>query len=99
MKILEAALSNENPRPKQHHYEAERKLVDAEISLASSLEKLSEVEERLGLGRDADHRLEQAAELEDRARSHVDHLRHELEAEAQVNREDSETEREVLEAD
>jgi hypothetical protein len=82
---MEAALNDESAPSRQHHHEVERHLVDAEISLASSLERLSEVEERIGLGGDADHRLEQAAELQDRARSHADHLRHELEGEEATN--------------
>lgn len=72
-------MSDETEKQNQHHYEVERHLVDAEIDLAESLEKLSEVEERMGLRSDADHRLEQAAELQDRARHHADQLRHELE--------------------
>jgi bifunctional DNA-binding transcriptional regulator/antitoxin component of YhaV-PrlF toxin-antitoxin module len=74
-------LSHNSDPARQHHYDVERHLVDAEISLADSLERLSAAEERIGLDSDADHRLEQAAELQDRARNHADHLREELEHE------------------
>jgi hypothetical protein len=63
------------------HYEVERKLVDAEIDLAEALEDLGRAETRMGLRADADHRLQQAAELERRAKEHADHLRSELEEE------------------
>lgn len=63
------------------HQDIERQLVDAEIGLARELEELANVEARMGLETDSDHRLEQAAELETRAKGHVEQLRHELEEE------------------
>lgn len=55
-----------------HYDELEQQLADEELSLANKLEELAALERQIGMNSEADHLLEEAIDLDKRAKSHIE---------------------------